>query len=80
MAYIELVIKIPEEEYNIIKESDESSGPMILAERLIKKGTPLPKWHGRLIDVDEIPGDSSWDEFADRLDETPTIIEANKEE
>ena len=52
MAYIEVVIKIPEEVYNIIKESRE---PMILAERLIKKGIPLPQGHGRLKDIDKFP-------------------------
>ena len=44
----------------------------------IRKGTPLPKGHGRLIDENQIAGDSSWD-IADRLDATPTIIEADSE-
>jgi hypothetical protein len=50
MADIELVIKIPEEEYDIIKNSKK---PMIWAEHLIANGTPLPKGHGRIADMDE---------------------------
>ena len=42
MADIELVIKISEEEYKIIKNR---TGPMAWAEKLIQKGTPLPKGH-----------------------------------
>lgn len=40
MREVELVIKIPEEEYNIIKKSN---APMSWAEYLIKNGIPLPK-------------------------------------
>jgi hypothetical protein len=49
MADIELVIKIPEDEYNIIKKSN---APMTWVEDLIAKGTPLPKGHGRIVDMD----------------------------
>ena len=48
MADIEIVIKIPEEDYEYIKNSNN----MYLY--VIKNGTPLPKGHGRLIDVDEV--------------------------
>lgn len=51
MADIELVIKIPEEEYKIIKNH---TGPMAWVEHLIKKGTPLPKGHGDLKDISKI--------------------------
>lgn len=51
MSDIELVIKIPEDEYNIIKKSN---APMTWVEHLIKNGTPLPKGHGRLIDADNV--------------------------
>lgn len=50
MAAVELVIKIPEKEYNIIKNS---SGFMTLAESLIKNGIPLPQGHGRLLILSE---------------------------
>ena len=74
-----IVIDIPEKIYEAsqildVKHEDTIQIPL----EVIANGTPLPKGHGRLIDVDEIAGDGSWD-FADRLDETPTIIEADKE-
>lgn len=50
MADIELIIKIPEEEYNIIKKSN---APMTWIEHLIANGTPLPKSRGRLIILSE---------------------------
>ena len=40
MADIELVIRIPEEEYDILKNFN---APMTWAEHLIAKGTPLPE-------------------------------------
>lgn len=83
MADIELVIKLDEEH---IKQIDrirfliggkEDRNLQINVINAIKNGTPLPKGHGRLIDEEQIPGDSGWD-FSDRLAETPTIIEADK--
>jgi hypothetical protein len=86
MADIELVIKIPEEEYKIIKNH---TGPMVWVEHLIKKGTPLPKGHGRLIDADDIRVIELEDsvhiirhEKGDEVDvyiSAPTIIEADRE-
>ena len=73
---MQIVIDIPEEEYQNILHTGKASFCTVNA---IEASTPLPKGHGRLIDVDEIPGDGSWD-FSDRLDETPTIIEADKAE
>lgn len=52
MSDVELVIRIPEEEYDIIKNSKK---PMIWAEHLIANGTPLPKGHGDLIDISKLP-------------------------
>ena len=51
MADIELLIKIDEEEYEIIKACTSF---MSWAEYLIKNGTPLPKGHGRLGDLDAL--------------------------
>lgn len=53
MSDIELVIKIPEEKYNYIKKqvAEGIDNPLKV---YIANGTPLPKEHGRLIDVDEI--------------------------
>lgn len=54
MADIELVIKIPEEEYKIIKNY---TAPMTFVEHSIKNGTPLPKGHGRIVDIGKINED-----------------------
>ena len=51
MADIELIIKIPEEEYrNICLMSKDGIG-MALYD-WVANGTPLPKGHGRLVDAD----------------------------
>ena len=52
MADIELVIKIPEAEYDLIV-NDEACGLNVLT-RAIAHGTPLPKGHGALKDFDKI--------------------------
>ena len=90
MADIELVIKIPKEEYDLIV-NDEACGLNILT-RAIANGTPLPKGHGRLIDygyvVDAIDdwvnaGEYNYtnatDYLRNRIRIAPTIIEADKE-
>jgi hypothetical protein len=80
MADIELVIKIPEEYYNILK----TYGGLSVPERAILKGTPLPKGHGDLADKKEIieryKGDCGRriyaDEFIHDIEvNVPTIIE-----
>jgi len=57
MADIELVIKIPEEEYRWIKQSDSSIFADVAEKECmlhaIKNGTPLPKGHGNLIQREE---------------------------
>lgn len=78
MADIELVIKIPEEDYK----------RGIVMASAIRNGIPLPKGHGRLIDVSElitttdIREDGS--EFTyvsySEIENAPTIIEADKED
>lgn len=76
MADVELIIKIPEEIYQHYKKVWQKRRGSI-PESCIAFGIQLPKGHGRIIDEDQIPGDSSWD-FADRLMSTPTIIEAEE--
>ena len=81
---MQIVIDIPEEEYNIIKNSKR---PMVWAEHLIAEGKPLPKGHGRLGDLDALREEvSSWgmndyepSDFMDAIDQADTIIEADKE-
>jgi hypothetical protein len=54
MANIELVIRIPEEDYK--------RGTVMAS--AIRNGIPLPKGHGRLIDADELlKAMDTWDKF-----------------
>lgn len=56
---IELVIKIPREKYKAITEMYETF-PKDMKEwglEAIKNGTPLPKGHGRLVDISKIDED-----------------------
>ncbi len=52
MADIELVIKIPEEDFEKCKKKLQMRLNVIAI--AIAKGTPLPKGHGRLIDADKL--------------------------
>jgi len=57
MADIELVIKIDEEDYKIMKHNIAANNPLcpLSQEEMVSKvanGIPLPKGHGRLIDAD----------------------------
>jgi hypothetical protein len=75
---MQIVIDIPEEEYNIIK-GVSTKRPMLWAEYLIANGTQLPKGHGRLIDADyKVSSDGrTIDTVCGYM--APTIIEADKE-
>ena len=84
MADIELVIKIDEKLY-----SDMKSLPFTtFTEDVIINGTPLPKGHGRLGDLDALREEvSSWgmndyepSDFIDIIDQADTIIEADMED
>ena len=78
---MEIVIKIPEEEYEDIINS-EDCGLYVLT-RAIAKGTPLPKGHGRLIDADDLL-DANIDTFSQqtelKIKFAPTIIEGSESE
>lgn len=92
MADIELVIKVPEEDYEYLKSHNKDG-----LYNAILKGTPLPQGHGRLIDADELCQGlmKRWNTANERLEalisevmsdvvtpivvSTPTIIEADKE-
>ena len=54
MADVELVIKISEEKYKKISNSNPSYADDFSIYYAVKNGTPLPKGHGRLIDVNTI--------------------------
>ena len=80
---MQVVIKIPEEEYNIIKKS---KAPMSWVEHLIVDGTPLPKGH-KIIDgytlqehLALVPmEDRTYREAVEIIDRFPPIIEADTE-
>lgn len=82
MADIELVIKIPEEDYEYLKSHNKDG-----LYNVILNGTPLPKGHGRLIDADAINihdvspayGMEVYGVTQDDIEYEPTIIVANKE-
>lgn len=85
-----IVIDIPEETYNEVCWRGLSLCPRGKEElvKAIKKGTPLPKGHGRLIDADaldlenEVSMADDWKtahEMANCVKYAPTIIEADKE-
>lgn len=83
MADIELIVKIPEEllkyfnSFYLMNVNENKNVDKLI--EAIKKGTPLPIGHGRLIDADdrrtEIDEDDRW-----VVDLAQTIIEADKTE
>lgn len=88
MADIELVIKIPEEDYLVYSELSEKEkvNELTYYEKMIANGTPLPKGYGRLIDANLLKNQFPiWvDSFSSRvvnntISKAPTIIEADKE-
>jgi len=93
MSDIELVIKIPEEiRLALINNVPLSSNQWSICDyhiyRAIINGTPLPKEHGKIGDLDALREEvSSWgmndyepSDFIDAIDQADTIIEADKAE
>ena len=54
MSKIQLVIEIDEEEYHEIKIDNISYNSALRGLKSIQRGTPLPKGHGRIGDIDEL--------------------------
>lgn len=83
---MQIVIDIPEEYYDYIKEHHYMDRYYDTREKskifcAIKNGTPLPKGHGRLIDADVlVDGMEDNYEFCEAVNATPTIIEADRAE
>lgn len=91
---MKIVIEISQEVYEHAKNNSEDSTDEYNSMRAISNGTPLPKGHGRLIDADGVkpikapiaplmPEDSvhyEWVYMKSRIDNAPTIIEADKAE
>ena len=92
MADIELVIKIPQETYAHLLNGG-NIGASLMIENALKEGTPLPKGHGRLIDVNELLDDIGLEDndynrdcnmgeiiTLENIDRIPTIVETDEEE
>lgn len=84
MADIELVIKIPEEDFERCKKKFQMR--LNIMAYAIAKGIPLPKGHGRLIDADAFERrcmfDSNIEDMQDviyALRDFKPVIEADKE-
>lgn len=77
-----IIIDISKKQYEIIKELVKNQNSVCpeadSAEKIILKGTPLPKGHGRIIDESQVTGTFIWDNGYIEC-YAPTIIEADKE-
>lgn len=79
MADIELVIKIDEDTYKARQHWVANQKRMVdKVDIAIAKGTPLPKGHGALIDVDKIIGKIHGVRSITAVLDAPTIIEADE--
>ena len=79
---MQVVIDIPEDRYQAIKSARrvEYVVDTYTVGIAIADGTPLPKGHGRLIDADVVvDGMEENYELCIAVNDTPTIIEADKE-
>lgn len=85
MSDIELVIKIPKEQYSLIMQSHRNGVERFIDKEAmmyaIKNGTPFPKGHGRLIDADKMLDEMKATRTYDilfALERVKPIIEADK--
>ena len=90
---MKLIINIPDDLYGQLLNKKQRFCSMTKYEIKIANGTPLPKGHGRLIDVDALDINiqqyyesqlnnsyaKAFVEFMAFVDTVPTIIEADKE-
>lgn len=82
---MKLIIDIPEEKYNMIKNKMYCGIYDAEVYESIANGTPLPKGHGKIGDLDRLynvfeKNVVSADAFKELFDYAPTIIEADTEE
>lgn len=84
---MKLLIDIDENLYTrLFDNGDIDAVDMLKAYVAIRKGIPLPKEHGRLIDADALyndlifPNEQFGKAFKDILDDAPTIIPAESED
>lgn len=85
MSDIELVIKIPEEKYNMIKTKMYCGIYDAEVYKAIVNSTLIPKEHGGLIDKSDLIPDSDYEDgmfhavSIEQINNALTIIEADKE-
>ncbi len=96
---IELVVKVPKYMFEAFQDRykyPNKGNGINLLEYAIAKGTPLPKGHGRLVDISKIDEDKVESDnpiiyleingqcteaiSLDYLNDLPTIVEADKED
>ena len=80
---MQIVIDIDENVFtrlfdNGIEDYEIAKDDLCAIAKTIRKGTPLPKGHGRLIDADKFISEH-FGEIARLVDDAPTIIEADTE-
>lgn len=86
MERMQIVINIPKYTFDHIHKGGSTGAPLLI-ENAIKNGTPLPKGHGRLIDVSpyeeyfnaEISYDDGNHIHTKYTSSIPTIIEVDKD-
>lgn len=83
MADIEVVIKIPEEEYEMIVNSEDCG--LHALTRAIAHGVIVPKGHGRIVDLDALRCENAdfdtYNDYCTMFDEieaAETILDADK--
>jgi len=73
---MKMLIEIDDKDYaNIMSDSERNLNHY---ERLIKKGKPIPKGHGDLVDRNDLKYEK-YNSYAYAIANAPTIIEADKE-
>ena len=86
---MQIVIDIPDEQYEYLaKIVAAGEEPLGYFERVIMRGTQLPKGHGRLIDADALEKDADYSNYdgyyhaysSNAIYHAPTIIEADKDQ
>lgn len=84
---MQVVIEIPEEKFEWIKNHEAATDFQLtqLLYSRVRKGTPLPKGHGRLIECERLQevfrrNVVGYAGFKKLFDIAPTIIEADKTE
>lgn len=87
MDEIEVVINITRQEWEYLNKLVKNGDQLGHYERLLVNGTPLPKGHGRIGDLDALRCENTdfdtYNDYCTMFDEieaAETIIEADKEE